>query len=109
MKKFMYTLLSILSICFIGLLAFNEFTKRSGWDPNFGNWQKVIEYILSFGAVAIIVVYALINFSGNPLKLVFLVLLIIVVALYLVAMFAPDFIYNIFTDIFLSVNGSFLS
>ena len=95
MKKAIYTILSIVAIAYIALLAINVVAKETAWDPAFVN-QKWFDIVLSFGGVAIIFCFALVNFAGSPLKTVFFILLIVAVIAYIVVLAAPDFLYKLF-------------
>ncbi len=96
MKKILYTILSILSIIYIAFLSV-AVIRDAGWNVDFGWFEKVFEIIVNFGGVAIIFCFALVNFSGSPLKTVFFILLIVAIVLYIVVLAAPDFIYNLFS------------
>ena len=78
MKKILYTVLSILAIIYIGFLICNEI-MRAGWQPDMGWFAKWFELIVKFGGVAIIFCFALVNFTGSPLKTVFFILLILAI------------------------------
>lgn len=96
MKKIIYTILSILSIVYIAFLAVNVIKTETDWIPNFGWFEEWFKIIVNFGGVAIIFAFALVNFTGNPLKMVFFVLLIVAIVVYIVVMAAPDFFYGLF-------------
>ena len=92
MKKVIYTILSILSIIYIAFLAVDVIRAQTDWVPNMGWFEKWFDLIVRFGGVAIIFCFALVNFTGNPLKMVFFLLLIFAI----VVLACPDFIYGIF-------------
>lgn len=97
MKKILYTILSILAIIYIGFLAVNVIIQKTAWAPDMGNFQAVFDFIVNFGGVAIIFAFAVVNFAGNPLKIVFFVSLIIAIIIYIIVMACPDVIYNLFS------------
>jgi hypothetical protein len=96
MKKILYTILSILSIVYIVFLAINVVKTNTDWSLNLGWFQKWFDVIVNFGGVAIIFAFALVNFSGSPLKTAFFIALIIAIVLYIIVMIVPDFFYNLF-------------
>ena len=96
MKKLIYTILSVCAIIYIGFLIVNVIIQKTAWAPDMGGFQGVFDFIVNFGGVAIIFAFALVNFAGNPLKVVFFVLLILAIIAYIIALAVPDFIYNLF-------------
>lgn len=96
MKKVIYTVLSILSIVYIVFLAISVMRTQTGWQPDFGWFERWFELIVNFGGVAIIFCFALVNFTGNPLKIVFFILLILAIVGYIIVLTVPDFFYNLF-------------
>lgn len=96
MKKLIYTILSICAIIYIGFLIVNVLIQKTAWAPDMGNFQGVFDFIVNFGGVAIIFTFALVNFAGNPLKVVFFILLILTIVVYIIVMAVPDFVYNLF-------------
>ena len=95
MKKLLYTILSVLSIVYIVFLALNVM-RGHGWNVDMGWFEKWFDLIVNFGGIAIIFCFALVNFAGSPLKIVFFILLILAIVLYVIVLAAPDFIYGIF-------------
>ena len=101
MKKILYTVLSILSICYIAFLIVDVVKSQTAWnpevlDPSKNTFGKIFEFVVNFGGVAIIFCFALVNFSGNPIKTVFFILLILAIVAYVIVLAVPDFFYNIF-------------
>lgn len=99
MKKVLYTILSIASIIYIGFLVVNVVMQQTAWEPNMGGFQPWFDAIVNFGGVAIIFCFALVNFTGNPLKVVFFILLIVAIIAYIVVLAAPEVIYDWFNFI----------
>lgn len=96
MKKILYTILSILSIVYIVFLSLNVVMEATAWNPNMGWFTEVFNIIVRFGGVAIIFAFALVNFTGNPLKMIFFILLIAAIVLYIVVMITPETFFNLF-------------
>ena len=96
MKKVLYTVLSILSIVYIGFLIVDAVRAATAWNPDMGWFAKVFDLIVRFGGVAIIFCFALVNFAGSPLKTVFFIVLIVAIVVYVVVLAAPDFFFNLF-------------
>lgn len=96
MKKVIYTILSICSIVYIAFLVVNVIRVEANWNFNMGWFEGVFKWIVNFGGVAIIFCFALVNFTGNPLKIVFFVLLVIAIVCYIVVLAVPDFVYDLF-------------
>lgn len=97
MKKILYTILSILSIAYIVFLAMYQIMDKTAWQPDLGWFAGVFDIIVKFGGVAIIFCFALVNFSGSPLKTVFFILLILAIVCYVILLAAPEFFYNLFS------------
>ena len=96
MKKILYTILSVLSIAYIGFLIVNVIKGSEIIDINLGGFEEIFNIIVNFGGVAIIFCFALVNFAGSPLKTVFFILLILAIVLYIVVLAVPDFFANMF-------------
>ena len=96
MKKILYTILSILSIVYIGFLAVDVIRSQGIWNPNMGGFEKWFELIVNFGGVAIIFCFALVNFTGNPLKMAFFIALIVAIVLYIIVLIVPDWFAGLF-------------
>ncbi len=96
MKKVIYTILSIFSIIYIAFLAVNVIRVQTDWNPDMGWFTKVFDVIVNFGGVAIIFAFALVNFAGSPLKMVFFILLILAIMCYVIVLCVPDFFYDMF-------------
>lgn len=92
MKKVIYTILSILSIVYIGFLIVNICRG----SHTFGGFEKWFDLIVNFGGVAIIFCFALVNFAGSPLKIAFFIALIVVIVLYVIVLAAPNFFIGLF-------------
>ncbi|MBE7076142.1 MAG: hypothetical protein E7375_03670 [Clostridiales bacterium] len=97
MKKVLYTVLSILSIVYIGFLIVNVIKTQTAWSPDMGGFQMWFDLIVNFGGIAIIFCFALVNFAGSPLKIVFFILLIVAIVCYIIVLAVPDSIYKIFS------------
>lgn len=97
MKKALYTVLSILSIVYIAFLVMFQFIDKGMWTPNFPQWfATTFDLVVKFGGVAIIFCFALVNFSGSPLKTVFFILLILAIVAYVIVLAAPQVFENWF-------------
>lgn len=94
MKKILYTVLSILSIIYIAFLIMDVLITKAGWQPDMGGFAPYFDLIVRFGGVAIIFCFALVNFTGNPLKMVFFLLLIVAIIGYIIVLSIPDLLYN---------------
>ena len=92
MKKILYTVLSILSIIYIGFLIVNVCRGSN----TFGGFESWFNLIVNFGGVAIIFCFALVNFAGSPVKVAFFIALIIVIVLYVIVLAAPEFFAGLF-------------
>ena len=99
MKKILYTILSILSIVYIGFLIVHVLDTKTDWDPNMGGFRTWFDLIVNFGGIAIIFCFALVNFAGSPLKTVFFIVLILAIVCYVIVLAAPDVFYNLFSFI----------
>ncbi len=87
MKSVVYFILAVLTIVYIGFLCYVNIAEPAG---------AVIEYISVYGGLLIALLYAGINFFGNPLKIVFFVLLILAVVVLILTIAIPDVFRNLF-------------
>lgn len=99
MKKVLYTVLSILSVAYIIFLILNVFIQQGLWNPDMGGFAPWFNLIVNFGGVAIIFCFALVNFAGSPLKVVFFIILIVAIVVYIIVMACPDVIYSWFSSV----------
>lgn len=96
MKKVLYTILSVLSIVYIGFLVLNVIREEGHLQIDLGWFEKIFKTIVNFGGVAIIFAFALVNFAGSPLKTVFFILLILAIVCYVIVLCVPEFFSNLF-------------
>lgn len=87
MKSIIYFILAVLTIVYIGFLCYVNIVEPAG---------AVIEYISVYGGLVIALLYAGINFFGNPLKIVFFVLLILAVIVLILTIAMPGVFRNLF-------------
>ena len=87
MKKSLYLILAVLTIIYIGFLCYKNIT---------GVESTAVDLIATYGGLAIALLYAAINFFGNPLKIVFFVLLILAVIVLILTAVIPDVFRNLF-------------
>ncbi len=87
MKSIIYFILAVLTIVYIGFLCYVNIVEPTG---------AVIEYISVYGGLVIALLYAGINFFGNPLKIVFFVLLILAVIVLILTIAMPGVFRNLF-------------
>lgn len=95
MKSIVYFLLSICVILYIAVLCiFNICGEATvlAW----GTIGTILSGIATYGGLAIVLLYALVNFFGSPLKTVFFVLLVLVVVIFIITAVIPDTIRNLF-------------
>ena len=86
MKTVIYFIISLLSLLYIGVLCY----LNIGPDISaLGSFGKILSFVGRYGGVIIIFVFAFSNFIGNPLKVVFFILLVLVGILFLITSFAP--------------------
>ncbi len=95
MKSIVYFILALLTIVYIGFLCY---VNLYGLD----NMSQIFYYISIYGGLGIALLYAAVNFFGNPLKIVFFMLLIIMVVLLILTMTIPDVFRKLFK---ISVEG----
>ena len=87
MKSIAYFILAILTIIYIGFFCFVNIAQPVG---------DVIHYLSVYGGLIIALLYAAINFFGNPLKIVFFVLLIVAVVVLVLTIAIPDVFRTLF-------------
>jgi peptidoglycan/LPS O-acetylase OafA/YrhL len=87
MKRLIYFILAVITVVYIGFLCYMNIT---------GNPSEILKYISIYGGLAISLVYALVNFTGNPLKIVFLILLIVATVVLVLTIAVPEMFRNLF-------------
>lgn len=63
------------------------------------SWGGIGTFLLgiaNYGGIAIVFLYALVNFFGNPLKTVFFVLLVLVLVIWILTLAIPGVFQNLF-------------
>lgn len=89
MKSILYFILAVLTIIYIGFLCYVNLVGLETMSL----WMN---YIAIYGGLAIALLYAAINFFGNPLKIVFFILLIVMVVVLVLTIAIPDVFRNLF-------------
>ena len=87
MKKILYFILACITIVYIGVLCYANISLS---EPS---W---VGYVELYGGLIIALAYAAINFFGNPLKIVFFILLILAVVMLVLTIFVPEIFRNLF-------------
>ena len=87
MKSILYFILAVLTIVYIGFLCYVNIA---------GDFTGVLKYISVYGGLIIALLYAGINFFGNPLKIVFFILLILAVIVLILTIVIPDTFRDLF-------------
>lgn len=81
MKSIIYFILAVLTIVYVGFLCYVNIA---------GDFTGILKYISVYGGLGIALLYAAINFFGNPLKIVFFILLILSVVVLFLTIAIPD-------------------
>lgn len=89
MKRILYFVLAVLTIIYIGFLCYANLVGLA-FLPE---W---LHYLAVYGGLVIALLYAAINFFGNPLKIVFFILLIIMVVVLVLTIAIPDTFRSLF-------------
>ncbi len=95
MKTIIYFILSVLVIIYVAVLStFNILGESAiiAW----GTWGTILKGIADYGGLALVFLYALVNFFGSPLKIVFFVLLTLVIIIYILTCTIPSFFQGLF-------------
>ena len=87
MKKILYFILACITIIYIGVLCYANIAL------DVPSW---IYYIEVYGGLVIALAYAIINFIGSPLKIVFFILLILAVVALILSICIPDTLRQFF-------------
>ena len=87
MKSIAYFILAVLTIAYIGILCYINIAQPTG--AAYGD-------ISIYGGLVIALAYAAINFFGNPLKIVFFILLILAVVVLILTIAIPDVFRSLF-------------
>lgn len=86
MKKIIYFVLAVLGILYIFSLSAIVVVPNLA---SLGWFGQVLYYLGIYGGVAIVFLFASVNFSGNIAKIILNILLILVTVLYVVATIIP--------------------
>ncbi len=88
MKTVLYFILSLLTIVYVGLMCYINIVPSALLA---GTWfAKVLQIVSQYGGVALVFVFAFVNFFGSPLKAVFFTILIVVAIFYIITAVVPD-------------------
>ena len=95
-KKVIYFVLSVLAICYIGVLVCDSVGLLT--TETLGGFATFLQYFITYGGVAIVFMYACTNFTGNIFKIVLFILLLLMAILFVLVQFAPiaDFFKGLF-------------
>ena len=63
---------------------------------SWGTIGTILAGVATYGGLAIVLLYALVNFFGSPLKTVIFVLLVLVVVFYILTATIPNVFQNLF-------------
>lgn len=83
MKSIVYFILALLTIVYIGFLCYVNIYGIQTLAP-------IFNYIAIYGGLGIALLYAAVNFFGNPLKIVFFILLVVMVVVLILTIVMPD-------------------
>lgn len=89
MKSVIYFILAILTTGYIGFLCYVNIVGLE-------NVSQILNYVAIYGGLVIALAYAAINFFGNPLKIVFFILLVIAVIVLILTIAMPDAFRELF-------------
>lgn len=89
MKRILYFILAVITIFYIGFLCYANIV-------GFNNLASWAEYIAIYGGLVIALLYAGINFFGNPLKTVFFILLVLSAVVLVLTIVIPDVFRSLF-------------
>ena len=87
MKKILYFILAVLTIIYVFFLCYYNIA---------GSASVALKYVAIYGGLIIALTYAIINFIGNPLKVVFFILLGISILLLVLTIAIPGIFRSIF-------------
>lgn len=86
MKKIIYFIFALITIVYVAFLCYYNITNVS---------SQVLDYIAIYGGLVIALMYAVVNFFGSPLKIVFFVLLVLMVIVLILTIAIPDVFRNL--------------
>lgn len=86
MKRIIYFIFALITIVYVAFLCYYNITTTS---------SAVLDYTAIYGGLVIALMYAAVNFFGNPLKVVFFILLILMVVLLILTIAIPDVFRNL--------------
>ncbi len=91
MKTILYFVLSVISIVYLLCLAYLNINPEVA-----GTIGTILGYVAKYGGLVIILAFAAINFFGNPFKIAFFILLVVVAILYIVTAIIPGPFQSLF-------------
>ncbi len=95
MKTVIYFILSICAIVYIAALSTLQICGAE-LVASWGTIGTILAGIATYGGIALILLFARVNFFGNPIKVVFFILLILAAIFYVVSCAAPGLLQGLF-------------
>lgn len=95
MKSIVYFILSVCVIIYVAVLSVINIYGTVAVEL-WGVGGQIMLGIASYGGIAIVFLYALVNFFGNPLKTVFFVLLVLALIIWILTLTIPGVFRNLF-------------
>ena len=88
MKTILYFVLSVLTIVYVGFMCYVNISPSVLEATT--SWGAFMRIVAQYGGVALVFVFAFVNFFGSPLKAIFFTVLILVAIMYLLTAVAPN-------------------
>ena len=95
MKSIVYFILSVCVIIYVAVLSVINIYGTVAVEL-WGVGGQILLGIASYGGIAIVFLYALVNFFGNPLKTVFFVLLVLALIIWILTLAIPGVFRSLF-------------
>ena len=89
MKSILYFVLAIITLVYIGFLCYANII-------GFENLAQWMNYLAIYGGLCIALLYAGINFFGNPFKTIFFILLVLMTIVLILTIVFPDTFRSLF-------------
>ena len=95
MKKWYHLALTLLTIALLVLVTFNKINLIGNW-VDLSNYQTLIDGIWQYGPIVLLCMFAFGSLFGRIASKIFGIVIILLLIVFTICMFAPDFVVGIF-------------
>ena len=95
MKKWYNFTLTILTVAMLVLVTFNKLNQIGNW-VDMSSYQVVVSAIWEYGPIVLLCMFAFGGLFGKIMSKIFGVIIVILLIVFTICMFAPEFVAGIF-------------